>query len=127
GELSASSQGKLLQLMQSKQYYPLGSPKAYHADVRVIAATNTDLAAAVAAKRFREDLFYRLQIMPVRMPSLAERVEDIPELAAAFCATAGRRHGRGALRLSDGAIRAAQTVEWPGNVRQLENAIEAAI
>jgi Nif-specific regulatory protein len=127
GELSASSQGKLLQLLQSKQYYPLGSSKAVQADVRVIAATNTDLAAAVAAKRFREDLFYRLQIMPVRMPSLAERVEDVPELAAAFCAAAGRRHGRGALRLSDGAIHAAQTVEWPGNVRQLENAIEAAI
>jgi Nif-specific regulatory protein len=127
GELSPAAQAKLLQLLQSKQYYPLGSPKAFQADVRVIAATNTDLAAAVAAHRFREDLFYRLQVMPIRVPSLAERPEDVRDLAATFCAEAARRHRLGQLRLSDGLVRAVQAAEWPGNVRQLENAVEAAV
>jgi len=125
-DLSPSAQGKLLQVLQSKQYYPLGSPKPVRCDVRLMAATNTDLSAAVAAKRFREDLYYRLEVMPVRMPRLAERVEDVPELAAALCVAAARRHGFGRLTLSEGAVRAAQVVDWPGNVRQLENAIEAA-
>jgi Nif-specific regulatory protein len=127
GDLSPSAQGKLLQVLQSKQYYPLGASKPVHCDVRIIAATNTDLTAAVAARRFREELYYRLEVMPVRMPSLAERSEDIPELAAAFCAAAARRHGLGRLHLSDGAVRAALAVEWPGNVRQLQHALEAAV
>lgn len=96
------------------------------ADFRVIAASNVDLQAAVAARRFREDLFYRLQVMPLRMPSLAERPEDVPDLVQAFCAMAMRRHGFSRLRVSDGAIRAAQAAEWPGNVRQLAHAVEAA-
>ena len=125
-DLSPSAQGKLLQLLQSKQYYPLGSPKPVRCDVRLIAATNTDLSAAVAAKRFREDLYYRLEVMPVRMPGLAERIDDLPELAAALCAAAARRNGFGRMTISEGAVRAAQAVDWPGNVRQLENAIEAA-
>ncbi|MCW5891218.1 MAG: sigma 54-interacting transcriptional regulator [bacterium] len=127
GELSPSAQAKLLQLLQSKQYTPLGSARTVQADVRVIAASNTDLAAAVASRRFREDLFYRLQVMPLRMPSLAERLEDVPDLVSAFCATAARRHGLGRMRMSDGAIRAAQAAEWPGNVRQLAHAVEAAM
>lgn len=126
GELSPSAQAKLLQLLQSKQYSPLGSPRPLQADVRVIAASNTDLEAAVASRRFRDDLFYRLQVMPLRLPSLAERLEDIPELVTAFCTMAARRHGLGRMRVSDGAVRAAQAVEWPGNVRQLAHAIEAA-
>jgi Nif-specific regulatory protein len=127
GDLSPSAQGKLLQVIQSKVYYPLGASKPIECDVRIIAATNTDLGAAVATRRFRDDLYYRLAVMPVRMPSLAERPEDVPDLAAAFCATAARRHGLGRLRLSDGAVHAALSVEWPGNVRQLEHAIEAAV
>ncbi len=126
-DLSTSAQGKLLHVLQSKQYYPLGSSRPVHCDVRIVAATNTDLAAAVAARRFREDLFYRLEVMPVRLPSLAERTEDIADLAETFCASASRRHGLGRLRLSAGAVRAAQAVEWPGNVRQLEHAVEAAV
>jgi Nif-specific regulatory protein len=125
-ELSMNAQAKLLQFLQSKQYNPLAG-RPTQADVRVIAATNTDLTAAVAARRFREDLLYRLQVMPIRMPTIAERAEDIPEFADAFCATFAHRYGLGRLRLSDAARRALQTAEWPGNVRQLEHAVEAAV
>src|SRR5439155_1503532 len=82
------------------------------ANVRVIAATNTDLQQAVAEGRFREDLFYRLQVLPVRVPSLAERREDIPLLAAFFCAQACQRHGLARLALSPNALRAAEAAEW---------------
>jgi len=126
-DLCLAAQAKLLQLLQSRQYYPLGSAKPLHADVRVIAATNTDLKQAVAERRFREDLFYRLQVLPVHVPSLAERREDIAELAAFFCASVCERHGLPRLVLSRNAIRAAETAEWPGNIRQLAHAVEAAV
>src|SRR6185295_4818799 len=126
GDLSLAAQGKLLHLLQSKQYYPLGSSRSVAADVRVIAASNVDLQAAVAERRFREDLFYRLQVVPVRVPSLAERREDIRELARHFCAEACARHALPALELSKGVLRAVESAEWPGNVRQLAHAIEAA-
>jgi Nif-specific regulatory protein len=126
GELALQAQGKLLQLLQSKEYYPLAANKAVHADVRLIAASNTDLQRAVAERRFREDLFYRLQVLPVRVPTLAERCEDIPELAAYFCRSACERHGLPLLELSRNAERALQSAEWPGNVRQLAHAVEAA-
>jgi Nif-specific regulatory protein len=87
-ELSPGAQAKLLQVLQSKEYFPLGSPKPRRADVRIIAATNTDLEAAVAQRRFREDLYYRLHGVPIRVPSLAERREDIADLAVHFCARA---------------------------------------
>ena len=105
---------------------PLGGTRAETADVRVIAATNVDLNAAVAEHRFREDLFYRLQVLPLRMPSLAERRDDIPELAAYFADAASDRHGLPKLELSHNAIRAAELADWPGNVRQLAHAMEAA-
>lgn len=127
GDLSLSAQAKLLQLLQSKQDYPLGSAKPVQADVRVIAATNTDLQQAVSERRFREDLFYRLQVLPIRVPSLAERREDIPALAGFFCATACERHRLPRLELSRNAMRALQSAEWPGNVRQLIHTVEAAV
>jgi Nif-specific regulatory protein len=127
GELSLAVQAKLLQLLQSKQYYPLGSAQPLRADVRVIAATNTDLQRAVAERRFREDLFYRLQVVPIRVPSLAERREDIPLLAAFFCEQACAQHRLPHLDLSPNAIRALQAAEWPGNIRQLAHCIEAAV
>jgi len=127
GELSHAAQAKLLHLLQAKEYYPLGGTKPLRANVRVIAATNTDLQQAVAERRFREDLFYRLQVLPIRVPSLAERREDIPLLAAHFCAQACQRHGLPRLALSPNALRAAESAAWPGNVRQLENAVEAAV
>jgi Nif-specific regulatory protein len=92
----------------------------------VIAASNADLQAAVVAKRFRDDLYYRLQVVPIRIPGLAERREDIAELAEYFCAEAVERHRLSQLRLSPGARRALQAAEWPGHVRQLEHAVEVA-
>ncbi len=116
GDLSLGAQAKLLQLLQSKEYYPLGGAKAVRADVRLIVATNTDLQAAVSEHRFREDLFYRLQVLPIRMPSLAERREDVPELAAFFCASTCQRHGLRRVELSGNAIRALEAALWPGNI-----------
>jgi Nif-specific regulatory protein len=127
GELSYSAQAKLLHLLQAKEYYPLGATRAQTANVRVIAATNIDLKEAVAQRRFREDLFYRLQVLPIRIPSLGERRGDIPLLAAFFCAEACARNGLPKLELSPNAMRALESTEWPGNVRQLENAVEAAV
>jgi Nif-specific regulatory protein len=126
-ELTPAAQAKLLQLLQSKEYYPLGGSKPVRADIRLIAATNADLDLAVAEKRFREDLFYRLQVLPIRMPSLAERREDISLLASYFCARDCKRHGLPMLDLSPGAHGAIESAQWPGNVRQLANAIEAAV
>jgi Nif-specific regulatory protein len=126
GELMLEVQAKLLQFLQSKEYYPVGSPKPVHADVRVIAATNSDLRRGVAERRFREDLFYRLEVLPIRVPSLAERREDIPLLASFFCATACERHKLPHLELSRNALRALESAEWPGNIRQLAHAVEAA-
>ena len=127
GDLSLAAQAKLLQLLHSREYYPLGATRAVRADVRVIAATNVDLERAVAEHRFREDLYYRLHVVPLRMPSLAERPEDIPLLAAGFVAEASRRHGLPQYSLSPNARRALEAARWPGNVRQLAHAIEAAM
>ena len=126
GEFPLAAQSKLLQLLQSREYYPLGATRPERADVRVIAATNTDLQAAVAEGRFREDLFYRLRVLPVRLPSIAERPSDVPDLARFFTSRACEQHGLRRLELSRGALRAVEAAEWPGNIRQLANAIEAA-
>ncbi len=125
--LSFFAQAKLLQLLQSKQYYPLGGSKPVRADVRLIAASNTDLQIAVRERCFREDLFYRLQVLPLRVPSLAERREDVKELAEFFCRTACTRHRLPHIALSRGALRALEAAEWPGNVRQLSHTVEAAV
>ncbi len=127
GELSPSAQAKLLQLLQSRLYYPLGSTRAVRADLRIIAATNIELGAAVAEGKFREDLFYRLSVLPIRMPSLAERREDIAELARHFCAGACERHRLPRVTISEQLADALAAAEWPGNIRQLAHAIEAAV
>jgi Nif-specific regulatory protein len=124
--LPASAQGKLLQLLQSKQYYPLGSSTPVRANVRVIAATNVDLQRAVAEREFREDLYYRLHVLPVRVPSLSERRDDIAELAQHLLRVACERDGLPRVELSRNTLRAIETSEWPGNIRQLANVIEAA-
>jgi Nif-specific regulatory protein len=126
-DLTLASQAKLLQLLQSKQYFPLGASGPRTADVRVIAATNIDLEAAVKGGRFREDLFYRLQVLPVRVPGLRERREDIPDLARHFCAAAAARHHLPALEPSSSALHALTHAEWPGHVRQLAHTVEAAL
>jgi len=126
GEMPLESQPKLLQLLQSHEYYPIGAGSPECANVRVIAASNIDLESAVREGRFREDLFFRLQVLPVRLPSLAERREDLPFLAGALIDEVVRRNRMTPLELSPGALRAVDAAEWPGNVRQLEHAIEAA-
>lgn len=125
-ELPLAAQAKLLQLLQSRSYYPLGASRPLPADVRVIAASNADLERAVAEKRFRADLFYRLHVVPIRVPSLDERRDDIEDLATSFCARAIARHGLPQVGLSARALRTLRAMEWPGHVRQLEHAVEAA-
>jgi Nif-specific regulatory protein len=127
GELTPSAQAKLLQLVQSREYYPLGATKPVLADIRLMAATNTDLRLAVAERRFREDLLYRIQVLPIRMPTLAERREDVSTLASFFCTRACERYRLPRLELSPNALRAAESTEWPGNVRELAHAVEAAV
>jgi len=126
GDLTTTAQAKLLQLLQTSEYYPLGASQPVQADVRVIAATNVDLKKAVNDKRFREDLFYRLQVLPIRVPSLAERREDIPPLARHFTEVAQRTHRLRHLELSAGSVRALSSLDWPGNIRELAHRIEAA-
>ncbi|HSO00617.1 MAG TPA: sigma 54-interacting transcriptional regulator, partial [Candidatus Nanopelagicales bacterium] len=126
GDLALGAQAKILQLLQSKDYFPLGASKPVRANVRIIAATNADLAAAVAERTFREDLLYRLQVLTIRIPSLAERREDIPELAAHACRRAAAENDHPHLALSVGALRALEAAEWPGNIRQLANVIARA-
>lgn len=125
GVLPHGAQAKLLQLLQSKQYYPLGASQPSQCAARIIAATNIDLERAVAERQFREDLFYRLQVLPIRVPSLNERREDLDALAAHFIKQCSLAHGLPRLELSSAATLALQTAEWPGNVRQLAHAIEA--
>ncbi|MDX2056097.1 MAG: sigma 54-interacting transcriptional regulator [Polyangiaceae bacterium] len=126
GELALGSQAKLLQLLQDKEYFPLGAARSVSANVRVIATTNVDLKQAVADGTFRKDLYYRLQIVSFRVPSIRERPEDLPLLAAHFCERAQQNHGFSGLTLSPGAVRALTSAEWPGNIRELSHTIEAA-
>jgi Nif-specific regulatory protein len=104
-------------------YYRLGDTAPQRADVRVVAATNADLEGAVAARRFREDLYYRLDVFRVRVPSLAERIDDIPLLAEHLARAAGAPNGRN-LTVSRAARAALASAEWPGNIRQLAAAVQ---
>jgi Nif-specific regulatory protein len=127
GDMPLKAQAALLQLLQSRQYNPLGNPVAVQADVRVIAGTNVDLRRAAAEGRFRQDLLYRLDVITIRLPSLAERREDIRELASFFCAEECRKEGFAAHTLSRDALRALESGEWPGNVRDLMNAVTRGV
>ncbi|MDP2311677.1 MAG: sigma-54-dependent Fis family transcriptional regulator [Pseudomonadota bacterium] len=127
GELPLASQAKLLQFLQSRRYYRLGGNKPLEADVRVVAATNVDLEAAVAARTFREDLYWRLAVLPLRVPALDERRGDIGIVAEALLERAVRRHRLPTARLSPAALAALGAAEWPGNVRQLTNVVEAGL
>jgi Nif-specific regulatory protein len=126
-ELSPGAQAKLLQLLQSRTYYPLGAPRPAKADVRIISATNAELEDMVAERRFREDLYYRLRVLPICIPSLSERREDIPLLVEHIAAATCRRHGFPAMTVSRAAVIACQEAPWTGNVRELAHAVEAAV
>jgi len=125
--LPLSAQVKLLRFLQEKEYRPLGSSRTRKADVRVVVATNLDLAAAVKAGRLRQDLYYRLNVMPLHMPPLRERREDIPVLARHFLAKYAAEFGRPARDFSADAVRELTLYDWPGNVRELEHVVERAL
>jgi Nif-specific regulatory protein len=127
GELSGPAQAKLLQLLETREYHPLGSRSAVRADVRVISATNADLAAKIAAKEFREDLYYRLHVVPLEVPGLDARLDDIAELVEHFCAEACKRHQLAPLTVTWRALTACRNATWPGHTRQLAHAVEAAV
>ena len=126
GEIPLALQSKLLRVLQEGQYERVGDDRTRSADVRIIAATNRDLAHEVREGRFREDLYYRLNVFPIEAPPLRERAEDVALLAQQFLARANRKHERRA-RLGDGDLDALRRHAWPGNVRELQNVIERAV
>jgi chemotaxis protein methyltransferase CheR len=127
GELSPDVQAKLLRVLQDGQYQRVGGTRTLHADVRVVAATNRDLAKEVAKGRFREDLWYRLNVFPITVPPLRHRKEDIPMLAQFFLDRCCQKLGRTELDLPRSVVQALQAYAWPGNVRELQNLIEQAV
>jgi transcriptional regulator with GAF, ATPase, and Fis domain len=127
GDLPVHMQPKLLRVLQDGKFEPVGSEKTAQADVRIIAASNRNLGKAIAEMRFREDLFYRLSVFPIRVPPLRERKEDVPTLASHFVALACRRFSRPPMQLSHEQLRQLQGYDWPGNVRELQNVIERAV
>ena len=127
GETPLELQAKLLRVLQEQEFERLGSTFTRRVDVRVVAATNQDLAARVADNEFRIDLYYRLNVFPISLPALRLRVEDIPLLAAHFVRKFSKRMSKRISRISESAIEALRRHSWPGNVRELQNVIERAV
>jgi transcriptional regulator with GAF, ATPase, and Fis domain len=127
GEVSMEMQGKLLRVLQEKRYERVGDDRTRFADVRIIAATNRDLKKAVAAGRFREDLFYRLNVFPIQVPPLRRRMDDVPLLANHFVELSTRELKCSKPRLTRAAVARLQSYDWPGNVRELRNVVERAV
>jgi two-component system response regulator HydG len=125
GELSLDLQAKLLRALQEREVRPVGATHRVPIKARIVAATNRDLAAMVEKGAFRKDLFYRLNVVNLRLPALRDRREDIPLLTAHFLDRISREHGAKFI-LSDEALRIMMEYEWPGNVRELEHAVERA-
>ncbi|MBM4361095.1 MAG: sigma-54-dependent Fis family transcriptional regulator [Deltaproteobacteria bacterium] len=127
GELPLSLQVKLLRVLQSHEYSPVGDTRTLRADVRIVAATNIDLDKAVASGTFREDLYYRLNVIHLHVPALRERMEDVPLLVQHFLGKARQKTGRPVAGVTRAAAELLSLYEWPGNVRELENTIERAL
>ena len=125
--ISASVQARLLRVLQEREFEPLGGERTQKVDVRVIAATNKDLQQLAAEGRFQNDLYYRLNVIPIRMPPLRERREDVPLLVEHFTRRIAMSLGKIDLRVDDEALAALTAYDWPGNVRELENTIERAV
>jgi NtrC-family two-component system response regulator AlgB len=127
GDIPPEIQPQLLRFLQDREYERVGDPKTRTADVRVVAATNKDLAKAVETGDFREDLYYRLRVIPVEIPPLRARREDILDLAILFMTFYSMRHGKHVTGFTDAALRSISEYSWPGNVRELQNAVERAV
>jgi len=126
-DLSAAVQVKLLRVLQEREFERVGGVKTLTVDIRLVAASNRDLEKEVEEGRFRRDLFYRLNVVPLVLPPLRERTEDIPFLAAHFATKSAQKHGQPAPELEPGLIEVLQDYEWPGNVRELENLVERLV
>jgi transcriptional regulator with GAF, ATPase, and Fis domain len=127
GELSPAVQVKLLRVLQEREFERVGGTRTLTVDIRLIAASNRDLENEVKERRFRQDLFFRLNVVPLALPSLRERTEDIPLLAAHFATKSAEKHGQPTPELAPELIEVLQEYEWPGNVRELENLIERLV
>lgn len=126
GELPLQMQVKLLRVLQERSFTPVGSNREIKCDIRVIAATNRDLEKMIREGDFRQDLFYRLNVMPITLPALRERQEDIPSLVSTFIQKFNKLHGRDIRGITPDALEALKHYAWPGNIRELENSIERA-
>jgi two-component system, NtrC family, nitrogen regulation response regulator NtrX len=124
GDMSLAAQAKVLRVLQDAVITRIGGARPISVDVRVMAATNKNLEAEIAAGRFREDLYYRLNVVPIHVPPLREHREDIPELIAYFIAVLSEREGITPRRIGEGAVERLKSLDWPGNVRELRNTIE---
>lgn len=125
--LSLTVQSKLLRVLQEQEFRPLGSTKSLRVDVKIVAATNADLRSLVEGRQFREDLFHRLNVLSVTLPSLRERKEDILLLTAHFLKTYAKEFGRGAITLGPSSKAKLMGYSWPGNVRELEGVVQRAV
>jgi two-component system nitrogen regulation response regulator NtrX len=127
GDMSLKTQAKVLRALDEQRFYPVGASTPVHIDARVIAATNKDLEEEIARGNFREDLFYRLNVIPFYVPPLRDRKEDIPALSREFLSEFGQQYGRPHVEITDSALTALKAYHWPGNVRELRNVIERVI
>jgi two-component system nitrogen regulation response regulator NtrX len=127
GDMSLKTQAKVLRALDEQRFYPVGASHAIHVDVRVIAATNKDLEEEIARGNFREDLFYRLNVIPFFVPPLRERKEDIPLLVKEFLHEFGQQYGRPHVEMTEDALNALRQYHWPGNVRELRNLVERVL
>jgi len=125
--MATSLQAKLLRVLQEREFEPLGSERSQKVDVRVIAATNRDIRQMVADGRFQEDLYYRLNVIPIHIPALRERREDIPLLVDHFIHKHAQRAGKRIDGIEPAVLQALESADWPGNVRELENTVERAV
>lgn len=123
-DMPLETQGKILRVLQEQTFFRIGGTNPIRVDVRVVVATSRDLMAEIAGQRFREDLYYRLNVVPIRVPSLRDRREDIPLIANYFIKQSARANGLPERKLGEDAIAVLQTCDWPGNVRQLRNVID---
>jgi len=127
GTMQAPLQAKLLRVLQEREFEPLGAERTEKVDLRVIAATNRDLRQLVSEGKFQDDLFYRLNVIPIQIPPLRERREDIPVLIEHFVRKHAQRSGKAIDKIDEGVVAGLQRYDWPGNVRELENTIERAV